>query len=180
MASNSQSRLENSVFRKRHLATCKVHNHPGKRLSLRRSDLLPRRLDRVASYRIPFLSAMAMMGAKDGERDSYPEMVDVLSAHGAQAKADARALYRRVVFNVLISNVDDHLQNHGFLWQGKAGWMLAPAYDLNPVPMDLKARCSRPTSIWMKAPVPLICWKRLRSILASTWPMPGALSEMWP
>lgn len=102
--------------------------------------LLSRRFDRAATERIPFLSAMAMMGAKDGERGSYPEMVDVLSAHGAQARTDAHALYRRVVFNVLISNVDDHLRNHGFLWQGKTGWKLAPAYDLNPVPADLKAR----------------------------------------
>jgi serine/threonine-protein kinase HipA len=40
----------------------------------------------------------------------------------------------------MISNVDDHLRNHGFLWRGKAGWSLSPAYDLNPVPTDLKAR----------------------------------------
>jgi serine/threonine-protein kinase HipA len=102
--------------------------------------LLSRRFDRSGSLRIPFLSAMAMMGAKDGERGSYPEMVDTLAAHGAQAKTDAHALYRRVVFNALISNVDDHLRNHGFLRFGRAGWSLAPAYDLNPVPTDLKAR----------------------------------------
>lgn len=101
---------------------------------------LSRRFDRVGSERIPFLSAMAMMAAKDGERGSYPEMVDALAAHGAQAKTDAHALYRRVVFSVLISNVDDHLRNHGFLRKRKAGWTLAPAYDLNPVPTDLKAR----------------------------------------
>ncbi len=41
-------------------------------------------------------------------------------------KAEAHALFRRVVFNVLISNVDDHLRNHGFLWLGKAGWLLSP------------------------------------------------------
>ena len=69
-----------------------------------------------------------MMGAKDGERGSYPEMVDALTRHGAQAKQDTQALYRRVVFNVLVSNVDDHLRNHGFLWLGKAGWSLSPAY----------------------------------------------------
>ena len=102
--------------------------------------MLSRRFDRQGTARIPFLSAMAMMGAKDGERGSYPEIVDVLARHGAQAKADAQALYRRVVFNVLISNVDDHLRNHGFLWLGKAGWSLSPAYDLNPMPVDLKAR----------------------------------------
>jgi serine/threonine-protein kinase HipA len=102
--------------------------------------LLSRRFDRVGLARIPFLSAMAMTGSRDGERGSYPEIVDALTRYGAQAKADAQALYRRVAFNVLISNVDDHLRNHGFLWLGKAGWSLSPAYDLNPVPTDLKAR----------------------------------------
>ncbi len=102
--------------------------------------LLSRRFDREAGRRIPFLSAMAMLGARDGEGGSYPEIVDVLSSQGAQAKQDAHELFRRVAFNVLISNVDDHLRNHGFLWTGKAGWVLSPAYDLNPVPVDLKAR----------------------------------------
>lgn len=102
--------------------------------------LLSRRFDRLGPVRIPFLSAMALTGSKDGERGSYPEIVDAIARHGAQGKADARALYRRVVFNVLISNVDDHLRNHGFLRHGKAGWSLSPAYDLNPVPSDLKAR----------------------------------------
>ena len=102
--------------------------------------MLSRRFDRDGATRIPFLSAMAMIGARDGERGSYPEIVDALAQHGAQGKTDAHALYRRVVFNVLISNVDDHLRNHGFLWLGKAGWSLSPAYDLNPVPTDLKAR----------------------------------------
>lgn len=102
--------------------------------------LLSRRFDRAGDIRLPFLSAMAMLGARDGEHSSYPEIVDALSQHGAQGKTDAQALYRRVVFNVLISNVDDHLRNHGFLWTGNAGWSLSPAYDLNPVPTDLKAR----------------------------------------
>jgi serine/threonine-protein kinase HipA len=102
--------------------------------------MLSRRFDRDGAIRIPFLSAMAMLGAKDGERGSYPEIVDALAQHGAQGKTDAHSLYRRVVFNVLISNVDDHLRNHGFLWLGQAGWSLSPAYDLNPVPTDLKAR----------------------------------------
>lgn len=102
--------------------------------------MLSRRFDRQGAVRIPYLSAMSMLGVKDGERGSYPEIVDALARHGAQGKADAHALYRRVVFNVLISNVDDHLRNHGFLWLGQAGWSLSPAFDLNPVPTDLKAR----------------------------------------
>ena len=105
-----------------------------------RAVLLSRRFDRVGTFRIPFLSAMAMTGARDGQRGSYPEIVDALTHHGARAKADAHALYRRVAFSVLISNVDDHLRNHGFLWRGKTGWSLSPAYDLNPVPTDLKGR----------------------------------------
>jgi serine/threonine-protein kinase HipA len=102
--------------------------------------MLSRRFDRAGTIRLPFLSAMGMLGRKDGERGSYPEIVDALAQHGAQGKTDAQALYRRVAFNVLISNVDDHLRNHGFLWRGKAGWSLSPAYDLNPAPSDLKAR----------------------------------------
>jgi len=105
-----------------------------------RAVLLSRRFDRADGRRIPFLSAMAMLGAKDGDAGSYPEMVDALARHGAHAKKDAHALYRRVAFNVLVSNVDDHLRNHGFLRRDRTGWTLSPAYDLNPVPADLKAR----------------------------------------
>lgn len=102
---------------------------------------LSRRFDRTAEgWRVPFLSAMAMTGSRDGERGSYPELVDALAAHGAWAKADSRQLYRRVAFNVLVSNVDDHLRNHGFLWAGQGGWVFSPAYDLNPTPVDIKAR----------------------------------------
>ena len=55
-------------------------------------------------------------------------------------KKDLEALWRRIVFNVLISNVDDHLRNHAFLYSGLSGWCLAPAYDLNPTPTDIKPR----------------------------------------
>src|ERR1700678_1380608 len=50
------------------------------------------------------------------------------------------ALWRRIVFNIMISNTDDHLRNHGFLYEGPDGWRLSPAYDLNPVPVDIKPR----------------------------------------
>jgi len=105
-----------------------------------RSVLLSRRFDRDGDVRTPFLSAMSMMGLRDGQRASYPELVDVLVQNGAQAQRDAAELYRRMVFNVMISNVDDHLRNHGFLWLGQSGWTLSPAYDLNPTPVDVKAR----------------------------------------
>jgi serine/threonine-protein kinase HipA len=102
--------------------------------------LLLRRFDRDGVRRIPFLSAMSMLGAKDQEPRSYLEMVDALRQHGASPKEDIEALWRRLVFNILISNTDDHLRNHGFLYEGQAGWRLSPAYDLNPMPIDLKPR----------------------------------------
>jgi serine/threonine-protein kinase HipA len=102
--------------------------------------LLLRRFDREANRRIPFLSAMSMLGARDNETRSYLEIVDALRQHGAAPKADMEALWRRMVFNILISNTDDHLRNHGFLYAGQEGWRLSPAYDLNPVPTDIKPR----------------------------------------
>jgi serine/threonine-protein kinase HipA len=105
-----------------------------------RKVLLLRRFDRNGTLRVPFLSAMSMLGAKDNEPRSYMEFVDILRQHGANPKADMHALWRRIVFNVLISNTDDHLRNHGFLWDGPAGWRLSPSYDLNPVPTDIKPR----------------------------------------
>lgn len=102
--------------------------------------LLSRRFDRTGPHRIPFLSGLSMMGLKDGERGSYPELVDALTQFGARASADAAELFRRMVLNILISNVDDHLRNHGFLWRDKAGWTLSPVYDLNPVPVDVRPR----------------------------------------
>jgi serine/threonine-protein kinase HipA len=105
-----------------------------------KSVLLLRRFDRHHQIRIPFLSAMSMLESKDNEVRSYLEFVDVLRRHGAAPREDMHQLWRRIVFNVLISNTDDHLRNHGFLWTGSAGWRLSPAYDLNPVPIDIKPR----------------------------------------
>jgi len=104
-----------------------------------RAVLLSRRFDRVGETRLPFISAMTLTGAVDGEPGSYPDIVDALSSSGASTGRDAAALYRRVAFNVLVSNLDDHLRNHGVLHVAGRGWQLAPAYDLNPVPRDLKA-----------------------------------------
>lgn len=105
-----------------------------------RPVMLSRRFDRGPEARVPFLSALSMLGLRDGERGSYPELVDVLTLHGARAGDDARELYRRMTLNVLISNVDDHLRNHGFLWAGRNGWALSPVYDLNPTPADVRPR----------------------------------------
>lgn len=103
--------------------------------------LLVTRFDRNGKIRIPFLSAMSMIGAADNETHSYLELVDAIRQHGAEVRDDLRELWRRILFSVLISNVDDHLRNHGFLYSpAKGEWRLSPAYDLNPVPVDVKAR----------------------------------------
>lgn len=102
--------------------------------------LLLRRFDREGERRIPFLSAMSMLAARDNDTHSYLEIVDALRQHGAAPKQDIAALWRRIVFNILISNTDDHLRNHGFLYAGPDGWRLSPAYDLNPIPPDIKPR----------------------------------------
>jgi serine/threonine-protein kinase HipA len=102
--------------------------------------LVLRRFDRRDGQRIPFLSSMSMLDARDNETRSYMEIADALRQHGAASKDDIRELWRRIVFNVLISNTDDHLRNHGFLYTGPTGWRLSPAYDLNPVPVDIKPR----------------------------------------
>ena len=102
---------------------------------------LIRRFDRVDGQRIPFLSAMSMLGAHDNEVRSYLEIADALRQYSAAAREDLSQLWRRVVFNLMISNTDDHLRNHGFLLDGyNSGWRLAPAYDLNPTPVDVRPR----------------------------------------
>jgi serine/threonine-protein kinase HipA len=105
-----------------------------------RPILISRRFDRQGGTRIPFLSALSMLQLTDGQRASYIEIADELSRIGSRTRADLEELYRRMVFNILISNVDDHLRNHGFLRSGPDGWRLSPAFDLNPMPIDLMAR----------------------------------------
>lgn len=107
---------------------------------LDRQVLVLRRFDRDKNARIPFLSAMSMLGAKDNETRSYLEIVDALRRYGAEPKEDMRALWRRIVFNIMIANTDDHLRNHAFLYNGPNGWRLSPAYDINPMPTDIKPR----------------------------------------
>jgi len=95
---------------------------------------LSRRFDRRGSERLAFSSAMTQLGQSDGNVDpsvGYLEMASFLAREGAAPEVDLPAIWRRVVFNVCISNTDDHLRNHGFLW-APDGWRLCPAYDLNP------------------------------------------------
>lgn len=102
--------------------------------------IISRRFDRAGDMRIPFMTAMTMLRAKESNRGSYPQIVDALSLFGEQTKKDAAELFRRMVFNIMITNLDDHLRNHGFLMTDSRGWRLSPAYDLNPVPVEASYR----------------------------------------
>ena len=102
--------------------------------------LLLRRFDRtVTGNRIPYLSAMSMLGASDGEWHDYTELAEAISDFGSASRTDLVELYRRMVFSVAIHNTDDHLRNHGFL-ASAGGWTFAPIFDVNPNPDVLAAR----------------------------------------
>jgi len=94
-----------------------------------------RRFDRDgADGRIPYLSAASLLQASREEDRSYTEIADAIRATGHRPTEDVRQLWRRMLFNLLVTNVDDHLQNHGFLHVEKGLWRLAPAFDINPFP----------------------------------------------
>lgn len=94
---------------------------------------LTKRFDRTAQSRLHFTSAMTQLGYYDGDYEaSYLEMAQFLTDHGSNTKEDLAQLWRRIVFNIAVSNTDDHLRNHGFIYHN-GGWVLSPAYDINPV-----------------------------------------------
>ena len=94
-----------------------------------------RRFDRTPEQnRIPYISGATLLQANRDDEHSYTEIVDVMRSKCENFVDDARQLWRRLVFNHLITNVDDHLQNIGFLYCGNNQWRLSPAFDLNPFP----------------------------------------------
>jgi serine/threonine-protein kinase HipA len=97
---------------------------------------LSQRFDRnLKGERIHYASAMTMLGYGDTthtvSRASYLNIAEFIMRHGSNVNRDLEELWRRIVFNIAITNTDDHLRNHGFLL-GANGWELAPAFDLNP------------------------------------------------
>lgn len=98
--------------------------------------LLSQRFDRDKNNRVHFASAMTLLGHVDGDNYtkgiSYLELAGFIQQFGGNVGPDLEELWRRIVFNICISNTDDHLRNHGFLLTHQ-GWTLAPAYDMNPV-----------------------------------------------
>lgn len=101
------------------------------------STFLTKRFDRKGTQRIHFASAMTLLGKNDGanaaDGSSYLDLASLIRKYGAAPKKDLQELWRRIVFNMAVSNTDDHLRNHGFLLS-KEGWRLSPVYDVNPNP----------------------------------------------
>ena len=101
------------------------------------STYLVKRFDRSLNKRIHFASAMTLLGKTDGasaaDGTSYLDIADFMKSYGAQPKQDLVELWKRIVFNMAVSNTDDHLRNHAFIFT-ENGWRLSPLYDVNPVP----------------------------------------------
>ena len=112
------------------MAPCRMERILGKH-----HTFFTKRFDRENGERIHFASAMTITGNnEDTIRDnqaSYLDIAEFISNHGANIEANLHQLWRRIIFNIAISNTDDHLRNHGFILT-KEGWILSPAYDLNP------------------------------------------------
>ncbi len=109
---------------------------------------LSKRFDRTNEHRIHFISANAairmMSQNKFPRRPGYLHLSEFLQFYGAESRSDLHQLWRRLIFNLSISNHDDHIKNHGFLLTNK-GWRLSPAFDLNPA--SLPGKGNRPMSV---------------------------------
>jgi len=120
-------------------AGLRVPEAAARTFTTQRHTFLSRRFDRTpAGQRIHFASAMTLLGYADGASAatgvSYLELAEFVMQNGSTPEADLAELWRRIVFNICVSNTDDHLRNHGFLLAAKDGWTLSPAYDMNPNP----------------------------------------------
>lgn len=110
-----------------HMAPCRIE-----KFNSHHHTFLTKRFDRTEKSRLHFTSAMTQLGYYDGEYNaSYLELAQFLTEQGSNTKADLEQLWRRIIFNIAISNTDDHLRNHGFIYH-QGGWILSPAYDVNP------------------------------------------------
>jgi serine/threonine-protein kinase HipA len=115
-------------------AICGLHASVAR---LDKSDDLPvalvTRFDRGRGRR-PYVSAQTFLGARDALSGTYVDIAEAMRVHSFNPKQDMSELFNRLAFTILVSNVDDHLKNHGFLHQGRGKWSLSPLFDVNPSP----------------------------------------------
>lgn len=112
------------------MAECKIEKVSGTY-----HTFFTKRFDRIGQERIHFSSAMTMTGNNEdtikNQPTSYLDIVEFIQNYGCKVNENLHQLWRRIVFNIAVSNTDDHLRNHGFILTSE-GWELSPAYDLNP------------------------------------------------
>ncbi len=118
-------------------ALINVSDAQAQRFNSQHHTFINKRFDRTDSgERIHFASAMTLLQRSDGDDASsgasYLELVNFIKQHGALPAQDLEQLWRRIVFFICVTNIDDHLRNHGFILQ-QNGWVLSPAFDMNPV-----------------------------------------------
>ena len=117
------------------LSGINVGETKAQKFNSRHHTFLSKRFDRIGDKRIHFASAMTLLGKSDGtdysSGASYLSLVEFIITQGADVDKNLEELWRRIVFNIAISNCDDHLRNHGFILEDK-GWVLSPIYDINP------------------------------------------------
>jgi serine/threonine-protein kinase HipA len=112
-------------------------NAPEARLMLERSAspiALIRRFDRDGAARIPYISARTALERHGAEQGAYTDLAQFIQQHSDTPRADLRELWSRILFTLLVTNTDDHLKNHGFVYAGDGQWSLSPLFDVNPQP----------------------------------------------
>ena len=118
-------------------AGLRIEESKALKLGSRHHTFLTRRFDRGGkSTRYAYASAMTLLGKKDEESESssYLDLAELIVSQGGTPKAQLHELWKRIVFSILVSNTDDHLRNHGFLYNfERRGWDLSPAFDMNPI-----------------------------------------------
>lgn len=127
-------RLEIATLKLARLAGLRA---PDVNLELARTDhpvALIRRFDRKGGGRVPYISARTALGDVGATSGYYTEMADVIRAISVRPRDDLRELWLRMVFGILVTNTDDHLKNHGFIYAGNNLWRLSPVFDVNPQP----------------------------------------------
>jgi len=110
---------------------------PDARLVLERTAhpiALIRRFDRQGTARIPYISARTALERQGAEQGAYTDLAQFIRQHGDNPLVDLRELWLRMVFTILVSNTDDHLKNHGFVYAGEGQWSLSQLFDVNPQP----------------------------------------------